>query len=560
MSFSEILEQSSRPIVLDRRQTACDHGDDSVCQLDQAVPLGMVLAEQGYVSEEDLLGAVNEYYGLALTSISNEIEGILRRRRSHFIKKLLTGPRLPIWLQLAVATTMVIIVTILVFNFFVLSRQKELLYQQTVKLGKLSLTYFDTNAKIPLLEDNIVSLNTLTKSVSEVDGLLYAIIVDNQREIKAHSDVSQIGKTFAGFGYMGDASPDQDITLFDYYLPSGEHVLNLSRPVAFQDKKLGETHVGVSIDFIEQAVQHEKTSIFMITFLIILGGIAIAVYFGLRFSRPISRLVCATQEIGKGNYQYRVEMGRRDELGNLAAAFNQMNQELWMKSLMQESFGKYVGPQVLDMIVENPGTPRLKGERNEATVLFSDIRGFTSYSESKEPEDIVEELNEYFAIATKTILDHGGYVDKFMGDAVLGVFGVPVHHPNHIFAAVQAAFDMQKAFRRAQSTGNTLLSAIGIGIDSGVVVSGNIGSPVKMEYTVIGDSVNLASHISDTAGPGEVIISKSIYEKVAPWVEVVALPPQRIKGKSELVETLKVTKLRKNAGYVRPRPKARAQV
>jgi adenylate cyclase len=143
-------------------------------------------------------------------------------------------------------------------------------------------------------------------------------------------------------------------------------------------------------------------------------------------------------------------------------------------------------------------------------------------------------------------LKHGGYIDKFIGDAVLGVFGVPAYHKNHSRRAVRAAFDMQKTLRNTGRNNNVLLSSVGIGLDSGLVVSGNIGSPVKMEYTVIGDSVNVASHISRLAGPGDVIISKNIYQKLSKILDVEALPPQRIKGKSLPLKTYKVLKIMKH--------------
>jgi adenylate cyclase len=542
LPLGEVLRRR-KIITADQLRRALNEQDDRLHHLDQSVKLGMILVEQGYVSEDALLRAINDHYGLSLGSISDDLESPLKKPRTK-LRPRLAGLQIPLWLQLSVATTLIIVLTIFLLNFFILSRQKERLYRQTIRVGAVSLKYFETNARIPLLEDDLIQLNTLIKSVAEVDGLVYAIIVDNDGNIKAHSDLDQIGKRFAGFELGNALGREGEMTYFDYYLPSGEHVLNLTRPIAFKAKKLGEAHVGVSIDFIEKDVRHERSGIIAITVAVIVFGIAIAVFFGFRFSRPIARLVCATREIGKGNYQHRIELARRDELGNLAAAFNQMNQELWMKSLMQESFGKYVGAHILDMIMENPEKSWLKGRRQEATILFCDIRGFTSYSESKEPEAIVDQLNEYFEIASSAILRHAGYVDKFMGDAVLGVFGVPVQRQGHVMGAVRAAFDMQQAFRQRLTNGNSMLGCVGIGIDSGVVVSGNIGSAVKMEYTVIGDSVNLASRLCEIAGAGEIIVSKTIYEKVCRLVETEVLAPQLMKGRSEPVETYKIVKLR----------------
>ena len=340
---------------------------------------------------------------------------------------------------------------------------------------------------------------------------------------------------------------EENISYFDYTLPSGSKVLNLSRPVTFKDKELGVVHVGISLDFIKELIHKETMSIFILSLFIILLGIAIAILLGIEFSRPISKLVLATKEIGKGNFQYRIDMLRKDEFGDLASAFNYMAKELWNKLMLQKSFGCYVSPEVLDMILTHPEDSWLKGTRNEATILFTNVRGFTAYSGTRKPEEVVEALNEYFGIVTQYILEHGGYVDKFIGDAVLGVFGVPIAHADHAERAVKAMVEMQKELQqRAGQSNNLLLSRIGVGINSGVVVSGTLGSQVKMEYTVIGDSVNIASRLNRLAGPGEIIISKSVYDQAIHLVSVKALPPQPMKGKSEMVEAFQVLGLKES--------------
>jgi adenylate cyclase len=541
-ALGEVLKKK-KIITDDQLRRAIEEQADRMRRLDQPVHLGLILVEREYITEEELLKAVNEHYQLSLTSFPGNFEDLLRRRHKPLQKKL-SFFRFPIWLQLSLAITAIVTLTIILLDFFVLNRQKDRLYQQTLKVGMVSLTYFDTNARIPLLEDNILQLNTLIKNAAEVEGLLYAIIIDQQMEIKAHTDHTQIGAKFKQIDHMSKTRQDGNTSYFEYTLADGDRALNLSRPIKFKDKQLGQVHVGVSLDFIEDDVRRERLSILWMTAIIISIGITIAIYFGLRFSKPISQLVKATQDISKGKYTHNINVRRRDELGNLAFAFNQMNKELWVKSLMQESFGKYVGPQILDLIMENPEDSWLQGQTNEATILFADIRGFTTYSESKAPQVIVEELNQFFEFANKAILNHDGYIDKFIGDGVLAVFGVPVYQKDHVKNAVAAAFEMQRAFRSVGANGNVLLSSIGIGIHTGLVVSGNIGSPVKMEYTVIGDSVNVASRISEIAAPGEIIISSNIYERIPDYIEVEALHPHKIKGRSQPIETYRALKIK----------------
>jgi adenylate cyclase len=316
-----------------------------------------------------------------------------------------------------------------------------------------------------------------------------------------------------------------------------------------KDKALGEVHVGISLDFIDLIIREKTRTIFIISLVIIGLGIIIAVFYSIRFSRPLARLVKAFNEISIGNYQHKIKSIRNDEFGNIALSFNIMSRDLWIKSMMQRSFGKYVGNEVVELIMNNPESEWLKGKRRSATVLFTDIRGFTSYSEPREPEEVVDRLNEYFQIATETINQHGGYVDKFVGDAVMGVFGVPFPCDNHIERAVRAAVSMQGIFlEKSRSREDTFLHKIGIGINSGMVLSGNIGSQVKMEYTVIGDTVNVASRLNGLAGPGEVIISKAIYDPLRDILEVESHKTQKIKGKLYPIKVYRVLNIKERNG------------
>lgn len=538
MVIGEVLKHKGI-ITGDQLTHALESQSEKLIHLGRAVPIGQIIVELGYASEDEVVKAVNDHYRLSITSLSDNIRGLVEKLRGSFVDRL-PAPRLPIWLQLSIAITFAIISTTIVLSYTSINHQKKQLYNQTVKTGMVSLNYFDNNASIPLIEDDILSLNTLLKNATAAEGLLYAIIVDQNQIIKAHTDHNKIGLKFKKNKHIKNLTRNGDTIYYNYTLPSGDTVLNLTRPVIFTKKKLGYVHVGVSMDFIDQLVKKERSFVISVSLIIVFFGIIKSIVLGFRFSRPISKLVQATQEIAKGNYHHRLDMSRKDELGNLATAFNQMSEELRKQSLMQESFGKYVGPEVLELIMANPKKHWLKGHRNEATILFADIRGFTSYTNENEPEQVVEKLNEFFEIATRSILEHDGYIDKFMGDSVLGVFGVPVHRKNHIERAVMAAIFLQDELSKTNGNDNKLLKKIGIGIDYGIVVSGNIGSQIKMEYTVIGNTVNVASRLNGIAGPGEIIISKNVLSQVDHLIHVESLPPQKIKGKLELVEAYKV--------------------
>ncbi len=524
----------------DQLDNALNTQKDKLIELGEAVKIGEIIVELGYATEECLINTINKHYDISVNSLSDNIQQLIKEKRGLFIEKL-PAPSIPIWLKLSVATIIIIIFTVVAISYVVIGRQKEIFYQQALKIGTLNLKNYAYNARIPLLENNILQLNTLIKGASNVEGLVYAAILDHDRVIKAHSNFNKIGTDFKKFGNVEKVAIEDGIVYFTSRLVSGERVMHLSMPIVFNDKKLGAVHVGVSIDFIELEISSEKVLIVLIAVVVVFLSAGIAIFVGFRFAGPITQLVVATQEIGKGNYKYKIRMKRNDELGNLAMAFNKMSEDLLRKSFMQESFGKYVGSDVLDMIMANPEDAWLKGRKNEATILFMDVRGFTSYSAAKDPAKIVEELNEYFEIVTTVITNYGGYVDKFIGDAVLAVFGVPIYNKRHLERGVQAAVLIQKElFKAGKNKENKLLTSVGIGIESGVVISGNIGTEVKMEYTVIGDSVNIASRLNGLAKSGEIVISKKVFERVEKLIEVETLPPQEIKGIPGKVETFKV--------------------
>ena len=513
----------------------------------QRKTLGHTLVEMGITTEENIVKAFNNRYHSNFNSLADDLDRYLRTAG---IKP--EGKRFGIWLsikaKLSIAVILIIWLTILGLSFMILSRQRDQLYDQTVKTGKVSLNYIANNSNIPLLNENVLRLNTLVRETASVEGVKYALILDRKEIVQAHTDPSKIRKKRQLEAEPESVTQEGDYEYVSYTAPDGARVLEISTPVTFKNKLLGKVSVGVSLDFISERITQETLYILAFSLLIIVVGVVIAIVMGASFSRPISELAIATHEIGLGNLKYKINKIRNDELGDLANAFNFMSDELLKKAMMQDSFGKYVGSEVLDMIMVDPENAWLKGTRSSVSVLFTDVRGFTSYSENREPEAVVEALNEYFDIATRKIHEFGGYVDKFIGDAVMGVFGVPIATKKHAEQAVRSALAIQKElFVTADRTGNDMLKQVGIGINSGFVVSGNIGSQDKLEYTVIGDTVNVASRLNGLAKAGETVVSRPVLDATPDLVNVKKMPPQSVKGKAEKLEVFKVLDIRGEA-------------
>jgi len=207
---------------------------------------------------------------------------------------------------------------------------------------------------------------------------------------------------------------------------------------------------------------------------------------------------------------------------------------------IQNVFSKFVSSEVMGEILKDPDTVNLGGERAEITILFSDIRGFTTMSEKLPPEEVSAILIEYFKIMEPIIKKHNGTVDNYMGDAIMAIFGAPVRHEDHALRAVKAAVEMQHELKKLQEKWKKQgkqAFGMGIGINTGYTFLGYVGSKNLMHYTAIGDAVNIASRLEhlNKLFNTSVIISHFTYEKVRNHVEVRALKKENIRGRSEPV-------------------------
>ena len=203
-------------------------------------------------------------------------------------------------------------------------------------------------------------------------------------------------------------------------------------------------------------------------------------------------------------------------------------------------FQKYVSPDVVEKLIEDPTKLMLGGEKRVLSVLFSDIRGFTSISEKLVPEELLSQLNQYLTAMTAVVLRNGGMLDKYVGDAIMAVFGAPLELENHALAACRTALEMMKELRSLQEgwqDESKPILDIGIGINTGEMVIGNVGSPKRMDYTVIGDNVNLASRLEGVNKElgTQIIISESTYQLVKGQIAVRGLGEVKVKGKEKQV-------------------------
>lgn len=232
------------------------------------------------------------------------------------------------------------------------------------------------------------------------------------------------------------------------------------------------------------------------------GALFVALMVGIRLAggitAPVQILVTGMQEVFEGNLAYRSRIAREDEIGFLANSFNEMVQGLEEREKIRDVMNKVVSPEIARELLQRGVT--LGGEEREVTVLFADIRGFTALSEALPPEELVRLLNTYLGRMSRIIEREKGVIDKYIGDEIMAIFGAPLPQPKHAARAVAAAIGMLQELERfnaEQQAGSATAPVfrIGIGIASGPVVAGNVGAPERLNYTVLGDTVNLASRL-----------------------------------------------------------------
>jgi class 3 adenylate cyclase len=271
--------------------------------------------------------------------------------------------------------------------------------------------------------------------------------------------------------------------------------------------------------------------------LLLAGGGALLLCAGLgvglsrSLTRPVRDLVAATGRVAQGDYDAEVEVESSDEMGALARSFNEMTRGLLMREQYRSVLNKVVSADVAEELMK--GDVELGGENRVVTVLFADIRGFTPMTAGMEPQEVIGLINECMERLSRAVDVEGGVVDKFIGDEIMAVFGAPVAQKDHACRAVRTALRMRAGIARLnaeRAARGAPPLAVGIGIASGIAVAGNMGSADRMNYTVLGEIVNLAARLTDQAAPGEILISEATEHSAADEMVASCVGGRALKG------------------------------
>ena len=393
---------------------------------------------------------------------------------------------------------------------------------------------------VPIYQQYLIGTLTLGKRITQEEAALLkedtqsdiSFLLGNRVVASTHSDIGQVDllRSYLVKREELDAAMGEGKTIQQEIKLNGERFL-----CAFSRASMESDVVyvmAVSVDQALAAFRKIENVIVLVGLIALVLAIVGAFFLAKEITAPLRKLVAGTEAIRAGNYEFQLELKSSDEIGQLARSFNEMVLGLKERFLM----AKFVSSSTVQMIRKEGGEVRLGGERKNVTVFFSDIRGFTSFSERVEPEVVIELLNKYLSKQTAIVTKHKGIVDKYVGDEVIAIF----EGEDMVDQAVLCAVEIQREIAELNKA-NAEDIRVGIGINTGMAIVGNVGSEERMDHTVLGNNMNLGARLCSIAQPGQIIISESSWRLLkTKSVRTKTLDVVSVKGMSRPMQTYEV--------------------
>lgn len=426
--------------------------------------------------------------------------------------------------------------------------ERRALEDEVEKRGRALATSLAGAAKEPLLNvergdfDAELTLERLIREIRESNGVVAVRLLGREGAVVASLDAAERKQNGPHFAVAGGASLEPRVARLDSRLL-------VAAPILYSGIRVGEAQVELDLRvLIDPVVESNRNQLTAAAAAIICLGVGAGIAFVTLLVGPLRRLQVGVERLAAGDTSVRVPPTSRDEVGDLTRAFNEMGDSLLQKQRIQSAFGRYVNDYLLAQLLDEPEGAELAGIEREVTILFADIRGFTRLSEGLEAPRVVALLNEVFQLVSDRILERGGTIDKFMGDSVMAYFGAPVPNPDHAQQALSAAVDIircieernQRSDSLDPSTTSSIPVRVGIGVHTGSVVVGNIGSDRRTDFTAVGDAVNVAHRLEKLAGPGEILVSEAVKKRAGSVFRLRCVGTRQLPGRQEPVELFAV--------------------
>ncbi|MBI5462085.1 MAG: HAMP domain-containing protein [Gammaproteobacteria bacterium] len=455
----------------------------------------------------------------------------LRARLQRF-----TPSHIPIVYKITLSISVLMVACIGLLATVIVQNQSQVLRGQIDDLGNTLATQIAHSAVEPLLADDRLALGVLATNLTAEGNVLGTAILSSKGEILAEAGLTpfQADAPYAGETADIDA---RNLRGLEWSVASKRNhrtrnLVAYTSSVRFQDVIAGHVVVTLSRSALDQSMQGATQSILFASLLaVVIGGI-LSVFLSRRLSKPIHDLMDASRALEAGHYHFRFAERRNDEIGNLMSSFNRYAEDMQRSTHMESTLSRYLSPSVAREIITGGAPVQLGGQRVEASVLFADIVGFTGMAEGMNPEEVANLLNRYFSHIVRACEMNQGMVDKYIGDCAMLVFGVPQADPEHSFHGIMCALAIQRLVameNQARERQGLAPVRFRLGLNSGEMLAGNMGSQERMEYTVVGDTVNLASRLGSAAEAGQIIVTEQIYNRPEIAERFVARPHRAIR-------------------------------
>ncbi len=446
---------------------------------------------------------------------------------------------LPIRIKLSLIIATIVVFVLTAFSLIILQNQKVALMQRMNQVCRVLIESLAETAKGGLLlnEKEGVTEAVFRLKKTSIDGLQRVAILNRRAETVASFDVDGQEVKFANAAELlriPEFTVRERPLHFEYYYPITHQMRENSR---IKDILLGVAFISFSKKSILLQIENARNIAIGSAIFVTLVSIFFINLIARKMTKQIQMISDGARAVSNGNLNVVISVNSKDELGQLAAEFNNMIQQLREKLQMQKFVSKLTVQMIKDTVSADGKKPRAANQK--VTVLFSDVRNFSSIAEQLKPEEIVKLINIYFDLQTRIIESHKGIVDKFMGDQIMAIFQGKAMADNALRAAVEIQRQIRLINHERDTQGKAILE-IGIGINNGSAVLGNMGSADRMDYTVIGDVVNVAARLCAKAAIGQIIMSYDLANKVNGSYPTSRLKSLSVKGRVKKIDVCEV--------------------
>ena len=453
-------------------------------------------------------------------------------------------------LKLIGFTIAIIITTVVILSSIIIKLMTDSIEKKSFDVVNSSITHIANFSRQALLErtyENKLNLSELVKKIEEskIDGFLDITIYQRQKIENTNKFTYLTGfKKSKEAIYLSDEellkqltnANSESIIKKDIIINNNTKAYQFTRPILYTFKDQTILLGAVVLKYDKEAIYgiiNKVINISILTALIIIFLATMIVYFfGLKFTRPILEITAAANKVSKGDLNLELNIDTADEIGILSEQFNTMVNGLRERNHMQ----KFVSGSTISMIQEDTKQELLLGgEYRTQTFLFSDIRGFTQMSEEKTPSEVVEIVNFYLNLQAEIIKKNNGDIDKFIGDEVMASFT----GDNSLQDAINAAIEIQNSISKEninRKEQKQTVCNVGIGINKGEAIVGNVGAHERMDFTSMGSTVNLAARLCSHAKANEILVENSLIEKLEDKYKTNQIEPLKVKGFSQAIK------------------------